>query len=85
MPNLFDPFALRSVNLRNRIGVSPMCRYSAADGLANDWQLMQLGARSAGGAGLVICEATTVSPEGRITSGDAGIWPARTWSPSRAW
>lgn len=74
MTHLFDPFSLKSVTLRNRIGVSPMCMYSAHDGLVSDWHLMHLGARAAGGAGLVICEATAVSPEGRITPGDAGIW-----------
>ena len=71
---LFDPLALRSVTLPNRIGVAPMCQYSATDGLANDWHLVHLGARAAGGAGLVISEATAVSPEGRITPHDLGLW-----------
>ena len=74
MPPLFSPFPLRSVTLRNRIGVSPMCMYSATDGLMNDWHLVHLGARAVGGAGLVIVEATAVSPEGRITPDDAGLW-----------
>ncbi len=74
MSHLFAPFTLKSVTLRNRIGVSPMCMYSAEDGLMNDWHLMHLGARAAGGAGLVIAEATAVVPEGRITPGDAGLW-----------
>ncbi len=74
MSHLFAPFTLRSVTLRNRIGVSPMCMYSSADGVANDWHLVHLGARAAGGAGLVIAEATAVSPEGRITPACAGIW-----------
>ena len=74
MPHLFDPFPLKSITLRNRIGVSPMCMYSSDDGVANDWHLVHLGARAAGGAGLVIAEATAVSPEGRITPRDAGLW-----------
>jgi 2,4-dienoyl-CoA reductase-like NADH-dependent reductase (Old Yellow Enzyme family) len=74
MPHLFDPFTIKSITLRNRIGVSPMCMYSAEDGLMNDWHLMHLGARAAGGAALVIAEATAVVPAGRITPGDAGLW-----------
>ncbi len=74
MAHLFDEFTLRGVTLRNRIGVSPMCQYSGRDGLANDWHLVHLGARAAGGAGLVVVEATAVVPEGRITSGCLGIW-----------
>ncbi|HEX2853143.1 MAG TPA: NADH:flavin oxidoreductase/NADH oxidase [Opitutaceae bacterium] len=74
MAHLFEPFTLKSVTLRNRIGVSPMCQYSSQDGLANDWHLVHLGARASGGAGLVIAEATAVSADGRITPGDAGIW-----------
>jgi len=74
MPDLFSPYTLASVTLRNRIGVSPMCMYSAEDGHANDWHLVHLGARAAGGAGLVIVEATAVSPEGRISPGDLGLW-----------
>ncbi len=73
-PQLFSPFTLRSVTLRNRIGVSPMCQYSATDGVANDWHLVHLGARAVGGAGLVIAEATAVAPEGRITPGCLGLW-----------
>jgi len=74
MSHLFAPLALKSITLRNRIGVSPMCQYSSTDGLATDWHLVHLGARAVGGAGLIIAEATAVSPEGRITPGDAGIW-----------
>ncbi|MBL9215886.1 MAG: NADH:flavin oxidoreductase/NADH oxidase [Opitutaceae bacterium] len=74
MSHLFAPFPLRSVTLRNRIGVSPMCMYSAVEGVTNDWHLVHLGARAAGGAGLVIAEATAVLPEGRITPGCAGLW-----------
>ena len=71
---LFDPFALRSVQLRNRIGVSPMCQYSSVDGYANDWHLVHLGARAIGGAGLIITEATAVQAHGRISPQDLGIW-----------
>ncbi|MDE1153028.1 MAG: NADH:flavin oxidoreductase/NADH oxidase [Micavibrio sp.] len=71
---LFTPFKMRNLTLRNRIGISPMCQYSAVDGFANDWHLAHLGARAAGGAGLIIMEATGVSPEGRITPGCHGIW-----------
>lgn len=71
---LFEPFALRSVTLRNRIGVSPMCQYSCTDGTVSDWHLVHLGSRAVGGAGLVVAEATAVSPEGRISPGDSGIW-----------
>jgi len=74
MPHLFDPFTVKSVTLRNRIGISPMCQYSARDGLANDWHRVHLGARALGGAGLVIAEATGVLSEGRITPADTGIW-----------
>ena len=71
---LFSPFHLRSVAFPNRIGVSPMCQYSAEDGFTNDWHLVHLGARAQGGAGLVIVEASAVTPEGRISSADVGIW-----------
>ena len=71
---LFSPFQLRSVEFRNRIGVSPMCQYSSEDGFANDWHLVHLGSRAQGGAGLVSTEATAVLPEGRISPADLGIW-----------
>jgi 2,4-dienoyl-CoA reductase-like NADH-dependent reductase (Old Yellow Enzyme family) len=71
---LFDPLTIKSITLRNRIGVSPMCQYSSENGAATDWHLVHLGSRAVGGAGLVIAEATAVSPEGRITPGDAGLW-----------
>lgn len=71
---LFDPLTLRGLTLRNRIGVSPMCQYSAIDGFANDWHLTHLGARAIGGAGMIVMEATGVTPEGRITPGCHGIW-----------
>jgi 2,4-dienoyl-CoA reductase-like NADH-dependent reductase (Old Yellow Enzyme family) len=72
--SLFTAFKLRSVDFRNRIGISPMCQYSSQDGFANDWHLVHLGARAQGGAGLVIVEASAVTPEGRITPDDLGIW-----------
>ena len=74
MPKLFAPLALRGITLKNRIVVSPMCQYSAMDGFANDWHLVHLGSRAVGGAGLIIQEATAVSPEGRISPEDLGIW-----------
>jgi 2,4-dienoyl-CoA reductase-like NADH-dependent reductase (Old Yellow Enzyme family) len=74
MPSLFEPFTLRGLTLKNRIVVSPMCQYSAVDGFANDWHLVHLGSRAVGGASLLIQEATAVSPEGRITPDDLGIW-----------
>lgn len=76
-PLLFSPLTLRSVTLRNRIGMSPMCQYSSVDGFANDWHLVHLGSRAAGGAGLIIVEATGVTPEGRITYADLGLWDDR--------
>jgi 2,4-dienoyl-CoA reductase-like NADH-dependent reductase (Old Yellow Enzyme family) len=72
--HLFSPLSLRSVTLRNRIAVSPMCQYSAAEGRANDWHLVHLGARAAGGAGLVLFEATAVEARGRISAADLGLW-----------
>ncbi|QJW90844.1 NADPH dehydrogenase NamA [Spirosoma taeanense] len=74
MSILFSPLTLRRIQLKNRIVVSPMCQYSSQDGFANDWHLVHLGSRAVGGAGLVITEATAVSPEGRITPDDLGIW-----------
>jgi 2,4-dienoyl-CoA reductase-like NADH-dependent reductase (Old Yellow Enzyme family) len=74
MSALFTPLTLRDVTFRNRIFVSPMCQYSSEDGLPNDWHFVHLGSRAVGGAGLVIVEASGVSPEGRITAWDSGIW-----------
>jgi 2,4-dienoyl-CoA reductase-like NADH-dependent reductase (Old Yellow Enzyme family) len=74
IPELFNPFTLASLTLRNRVAVSPMCQYSAQEGTVTDWHLVHLGARAAGGAALVVAEATAVSPEGRITNGCAGLW-----------
>ncbi len=72
--HLFSILQIKSIILKNRIVISPMCQYSAIDGFANDWHLVHLGARAVGGAGLIIQEATAVSPEGRISPCDLGIW-----------
>ena len=73
-PRLFTPITMRGVTSRNRIVISPMCQYSATDGVANDWHLVHLGKFAQGGAGVVMAEATAVTPEGRITHGDLGLW-----------
>ena len=73
-PHLFTPLTLRGVEFRNRVFVSPMCQYSAENGLANDWHLVHAGSRAVGGAGLVIVEATAVAPSGRISPDDLGLW-----------
>ncbi|MBT1071724.1 NADH:flavin oxidoreductase/NADH oxidase [Pelotalea chapellei] len=74
MSRLFSPLTLRSVTCRNRIFVSPMCMYSSRDGMPTDWHMVHLGSRAVGGAGLVMVEATAVSPEGRISPDDSGLW-----------
>lgn len=74
MPSLFTPMHLRSVTSRNRTMVSPMCQYSAANGMATDWHFAHLARFALGGFGIVMAEATAISPEGRITPGDLGIW-----------
>jgi len=74
MALLFEPIKIRSVELKNRLTVSPMCEYSSVDGFANNWHLVHLGSRAVGGAGLIFTEAAAVSPEGRITPDDLGIW-----------
>src|SRR5215475_12468470 len=74
MSPLFSPLTIREITLRNRIGVSPMCQYSAEDGFPTDWHLAHLGSRAVGGAGLVMVEATAVEPRGRISPADTGIW-----------
>ncbi|MBL8138190.1 MAG: NADH:flavin oxidoreductase/NADH oxidase [Acidobacteria bacterium] len=74
MPHLFDPLTLRSVTFPNRVFVSPMCEYSATGGYVNDWHFVHLGSRAVGGAGLVMTEATAVTPEGRISPEDLGLW-----------
>lgn len=74
MAKLFSPLTIKSITLKNRIAVSPMCQYSCVDGFATDWHLVHLGSRAIGGAALIIQEATAIAPEGRISYGDAGIW-----------
>jgi 2,4-dienoyl-CoA reductase-like NADH-dependent reductase (Old Yellow Enzyme family) len=74
MSSLFSPYSLKSVTLRNRIGVPPMCQYVATDGVADDWHLAHYTTLARGGAGLVVVEATAVAPEGRISPGCTGLW-----------
>lgn len=74
MNKLFSPLRVRHVEFKNRIFVSPMCQYSSVDGMPNTWHTVHLGSRAVGGAGLVMTEASAVSPEGRITPADLGIW-----------
>src|SRR2546423_407239 len=74
MPHLFDPLRLRNLTLPHRIVVSPMCQYSSVDGFSNDWHFVHRGSRAVGGAALVFTEATAVTPEGRISPHDLGIW-----------
>ncbi len=74
MSNLFSSIKIKQVELKNRIVVSPMCQYSSINGFPTDWHLVHLGSRAVGGASLVFTEATAVSPEGRISPDDAGIW-----------
>jgi 2,4-dienoyl-CoA reductase-like NADH-dependent reductase (Old Yellow Enzyme family) len=84
MSKLFAPLSLRSVTFPNRIFVSPMCQYSSEDGMPNEWHFVHLGSRAVGGAGLVCVEASGVTPVGRITPWDAGIWSpahAKAWKP----
>jgi 2,4-dienoyl-CoA reductase-like NADH-dependent reductase (Old Yellow Enzyme family) len=81
---LFEPLAQRSLTLRNRLVVSPMCEYSATEGLPNDWHMVHLGSRAVGGAGAVIAEATAVSAQGRISPQDTGLWnqaQVEAWQP----
>src|ERR1700679_2545113 len=74
MANLFSPLKIKNIELKNRIIVSPMCEYSSEDGFASDWHLVHLGSRAVGGAALLFVEATAVSPEGRISPNDMGLW-----------
>ncbi len=74
MSKLFSPLTIKNITLKNRIVMSPMCQYSATDGFSNDWHMVHLGSRAAGGTGLIITEATAVSPEGRISPADLGLW-----------
>src|SRR5215510_6913930 len=81
MPHLFDELTLREITFRNRIGVSPMCQYSSREGLANDWHFVHLATRAVGGAGLVFTEAAAVTPEGRISPQDLGVWSEKHFEP----
>ncbi len=81
MSHLFSDFRLRDITFANRIGVSPMCQYSCDDGFANDWHFAHLAARAVGGAGLVFTEAAAVSPEGRISPQDLGVWSEQHFEP----
>lgn len=81
MTSLFDELKIKDITLRNRIAVSPMCQYSSEDGMANEWHTVHLGSRAIGGFGLIICEATAVEPEGRISPSDAGIWSDKHIEP----
>jgi 2,4-dienoyl-CoA reductase-like NADH-dependent reductase (Old Yellow Enzyme family) len=76
-PSLLQPLTIRGVTFRNRVAMSPMCQYSCDDGFADDWHLVHLGSRAVGGVGLVMVEATAVTPEGRISPADMGIWDDR--------
>ena len=84
MSQLFTPIRLRDLEIRNRVWVSPMCQYSARDGVPDQWHLVHLGSLARGGAGLVLTEATAVLPEGRISPADTGIWndeQQAEWAP----
>src|SRR5215475_7268561 len=81
---LFHTFPLREITLRNRIGVSPMCQYSAQDGFVTDWHKVHLGSRAVGGAGIVFMEATAIEPRGRISPLDTGIWKHDHGAPLRS-
>lgn len=74
MSKLFSTLTIKNITLKNRIAISPMCQYTAVDGFANDWHLVHYGSRAVGGASLIIQEATAVSPEGRISPGDLGLY-----------
>ncbi len=74
MANLFDPLKLRDITLNNRVAIPPMCQYSAVDGVASDWHFVHYCSRAVGGAALMIVEATAISPQGRISLGDLGLW-----------
>lgn len=81
MAHLFEPLKLRDITLANRIGIPPMCQYSARDGMAADWHFVHYGSRAVGGAALMIIEATAVTAEGRISQGDLGIWDDKHVEP----
>ncbi len=81
MVKLFSPIKIRGIEFKNRIMVSPMCQYSGKDGFADDWHLVHYGSRAVGGAGIIMFEATAVSPEGRISTGDLGLWKEEHIAP----
>ncbi|MBY0575200.1 MAG: NADH:flavin oxidoreductase/NADH oxidase [Gallionellaceae bacterium] len=81
MAHLFEPLKLRDITLSNRIGIPPMCQYSARDGIAADWHFVHYGSRAVGGAALMIVEATAIVPEGRISPGDLGLWDDQQIEP----
>ena len=81
MPMLFDSLKIRGVTLPNRIGVAPMCQYSAIDGFASDWHFVNLASRAVGGAGMVMTEAAAVTEEGRISTQDLGVWDEKHFEP----
>jgi 2,4-dienoyl-CoA reductase-like NADH-dependent reductase (Old Yellow Enzyme family) len=74
MSKLFSTLTIKNITLKNRIVMSPMCQYSSIDGFSNDWHMVHLGSRATGGTGLLFTEAAAVSPEGRISTGDLGLW-----------
>ena len=87
MSQLFSPLTLRELTFKNRVFVSPMCQYSCIDGMPNEWHMVHLGSRAVGGAAMVMTEAASVTPEGRISPQDAGIWSdaqADAWKPIAA-
>jgi 2,4-dienoyl-CoA reductase-like NADH-dependent reductase (Old Yellow Enzyme family) len=81
MPHLFSKLRMRDVEFANRIGVAPMCQYSSVDGFANDWHFAHLAGRAIGGAALVFTEAAAITPEGRISPQDLGVWSERHFEP----
>jgi 2,4-dienoyl-CoA reductase-like NADH-dependent reductase (Old Yellow Enzyme family) len=82
--SLFSPLTVKTITFKNRVVVSPMCQYSSQDGLVNDWHKVHLGSRAVGGAALVIMEATAVTPEGRISAGDVGLWSDHQTEPMKS-
>ncbi|MEY4009963.1 MAG: hypothetical protein RLZZ93_655 [Actinomycetota bacterium] len=84
MSALFSPVTFRDVEVKNRLWVSPMCQYSADDGVVNAWHMQWLGSLAVGGFGLVVTEATAVNPVGRHSLADAGLWRddhVDAWAP----
>lgn len=81
MSDLFEPLTLRKITMPNRIGISPMCQYSAVDGMAQEWHVIHYGSRAVAGPGLILVEATAVAPEGRISPADLGLWDDRQIEP----